>query len=89
MDEQRELTDLCYFRNPLCPGDPIQCPGLSPDEIYQFRLITMQGKPVLDQTFSGGGTIMLPDNLPAGSYLLTIKGSKGISGSGKIIVLHK
>ncbi len=87
--ELQGLNGLCMFRNPLHPGETIQCPGLQPEEVYHFRLITMQGQTVMDNTLPGNVTLVMPESLSAGSYILRITGSDGTAISGKVTVVQK
>lgn len=87
MDEIPGLSGLCYFQNPISPSETVQCPGLKPDEIYHFRLVGMQGQTILNKTIQGNETLVIPENLATGTYILTIYGQKGTFATGKVIVV--
>ncbi|MDP4281308.1 MAG: hypothetical protein Q8867_04085 [Bacteroidota bacterium] len=88
IDEKKGLSDLCYFKNPVTPGETIHCSGLSPEEHYNFRLLTLQGQTVFDTNLPGNGSVIIPESLSNGSYLLMITNRSGKTISGKILVIH-
>jgi len=89
IDEIAQLTSLCFFENPLSPGGTIQCPGLSPDESYTIRLISLTGQTIFTQTLPGTGSLSLPETVATGQYILLIAGSNGTTASGKVVVLKR
>lgn len=88
IDEMPRISDICFFSNPLIPGEAIRCPGLSPDASYRVQLISAGGQTVSDQTIRGEETLLLPANLPAGLYILFIAGSNGTTVSGKVTIVN-
>jgi len=86
LEEPGELSTLCYFRNPLSPGETVHCPGLVSGEQYRFRLYTMTGQSVCDQQVQGTGSFTIPGSLSQGSYMLMITGSQGNAYSGRVMI---
>lgn len=82
-DSDAPLFDLCPIPNPLSSAIPFICGKLSADDVYQMRILDLQGRLILEQDFRGNEPVFWVKNLSAGLYLL------GISQKGKTLHYQK
>lgn len=85
-DGPLEAKSNCQYANPIQPGQPIQCTGLSDGGSAMLELYDLAGRLVHQQAFAQTSSLDLRHPLPAGLYLLSIHDDKGWSYRSKVVV---
>jgi hypothetical protein len=84
--EIQNLSDYCFFSNPLQAGNSVFCPNLIPGKSYRISLMNMQGQTVSATILHAGESFSVPQDISAGMYLMQIMDNEKVVATGKIIV---
>lgn len=66
------LFEICPLPNPTTAEAPFVCSKLAANELYQLRVLDLQGRLVFEQEFAGDEFVYWAKGLSAGLYLLGI-----------------
>ncbi len=86
--EIRNLSDYCFYSNPLQAGNAVFCPNLVTGKTYRINLINVQGQTVCTTILHSGESFTTPEDISAGLYVLQIMNDDKVVASGKVIVRH-
>ncbi|TRZ75961.1 MAG: T9SS C-terminal target domain-containing protein [Bacteroidetes bacterium] len=86
--EIQNLSDYCFFSNPLQAGNSIFCPNLITGKTYRINLMNVQGQTVYTTILHTGESFSVPQDISAGMYLMQIMDNEKVVASGKVIVRH-
>lgn len=66
------LFEICPLPNPASTDAPFICAKLSANELYQLRVLDLQGRLIFEKEFAGDERVFWEKGLNAGLYLLGI-----------------
>ena len=84
----KENTPACYYANPLPKGKPVQCQNLKDGKNYRITLYSLDGQMVYSSYIHEGESLVFPQTLTEGVYLLQVSGNDQVVSRGKIILTN-
>jgi hypothetical protein len=86
--EKNTSQKICFYANPMVPGNAINCPELTPGKTYFLVICSVSGKEVYRSSFQGGNAVTIPVSLSQGLYFLIVEDQDSILYKDKVIMLR-